>query len=49
MAERMAEIMSGSEKLQSMALADIEKSRDYSLDKIYEQWMRVIQIYNGRK
>lgn len=31
--------MRDSEKINNMALAAIKKSKNYSIDKIYEQWM----------
>lgn len=42
MAERMAAAMTDNRRLEQMALAAIEKSKDYSIDKIYQQWMNVI-------
>jgi len=39
MAERMATVMTDKRRLEQMALAAIEKSKDYSIDKIYQQWM----------
>lgn len=42
MAERCRSLMENEEKLNSMALAAIEKSKNYSIDKIYEQWMGVM-------
>lgn len=42
MAHRMAEIMSDEKRLSQMALAAIEKSKNFSIDKIYEQWMEVL-------
>ena len=42
MVEKMADIMATPEKMQSMSLAAIEKSKNYSIEKIYEQWMEVI-------
>lgn len=41
MAERIKKIIDDN-RLQTMALAAIEKSKRYSIDKIYEQWMEVI-------
>lgn len=41
-AEKMANIMSDGGKRNNMALAAIEKSKNYSIDKIYEQWMEII-------
>jgi len=42
MAERMSYLMSDGEILDKMARNAIEKSKNYSIDKIYEQWMKVI-------
>ena len=42
MAERMAAAMTDNRRLEQMALAAIVKSKDYSIDKIYQQWMNVI-------
>lgn len=43
MAERMEELMSDvRSKREEMALAAIRKSNNYSIDRIYEQWMAVI-------
>lgn len=39
MAERMATVMTDKRRLEQMALAAVEKSKDYSIDKIYQQWM----------
>lgn len=46
MAERMAAAMIDNRRLEQMALAAIEKSKDYSIDKIYQQWMGVIGNLN---
>lgn len=46
MAERMAAVMTDNRRLEQMALAAIEKSKDYSIDKIYQQWMGVIGNLN---
>ena len=43
MAERMGELLNHPKKLNDMALAAIEKSKDYSIDKIYKQWMAVME------
>lgn len=43
MAERIKCLMEDNIKLNSMALAAIEKSKNYSIDKIYDQWMEVIR------
>lgn len=43
MAERMSGIMDAPSILYSMALAAIEKSKNYSIDKIYEQWIEVMR------
>ena len=42
MAVKMAELMTDYEMLNKMALTAIEKSKKYSIDKIYEQWMGII-------
>lgn len=46
MAERIKPLMANHDKLNYMALNAIEKSKNYSIDKIYEQWMGVIQNIN---
>lgn len=43
MAKRTGDIMRDSEKINNMALAAIDKSKNYSVDKIYEQWMKVMR------
>ena len=43
MAERMATVMIDKRRLEKMALAAVEKSKDYSIDKIYRQWMKIMQ------
>ena len=47
MAERMAAVMTDEHRLEQMALAAIEKSKNYSIDKIYQQWMRVIAAFES--
>lgn len=48
MAEKMAVVMIDIRRLQQMALAAIQKSKNYSIDKIYQQWMGVIaEIQQG--
>ena len=42
MAAKMADILATPEKMQSMSLVAIEKSKNYSIEKIYEQWTEVI-------
>lgn len=42
MAGRIRNIMDDKNKMNAMALAAIEKSKIYSIDKIYDQWMKVI-------
>ena len=42
MAERMAYLMADAQRLSQMALAAIDKSMNYSIDKIYGQWMNVM-------
>lgn len=39
MAERKAAVMKDRCRLEQIALAAIEKSKNYSIDKIYQQWM----------
>lgn len=50
MAERIKNIIDDNNKLNSMALAAIEKSKNYSIDIIYNQWMEVFQnlLKNGK-
>ena len=43
MVERMKNIIEDNNKWNEMALAAIEKSKHYSIDKIYDQWMEVIR------
>lgn len=38
MAEKMKELMNDRKRLNQMAMNAIEKSKEYSIDKIYEQW-----------
>ena len=45
MAEKMASIISDSCKRNNMALAAIEKSKNYSIDKIYKQWMNLLHLF----
>ena len=42
MVERCRSLMENNERLNTMALAAIEKSKNYSIDKIYDQWMKVL-------
>lgn len=42
MAERMVAIMESPETLQTMAVQAVEKSKEYSLDKIAKQWEEVM-------
>ena len=42
MAERMATVMIDKRRLEKMAIAAIEKSKDYSIDKIYQQWCEIL-------
>lgn len=46
MAERMRPLMTDSEELKKMAHRAIIKSKDYSIDIIYQQWMKVLQDIN---
>ena len=50
MAEKIMSLMNDSDKLNAMALAAIEKSKNYSIDIIYNQWMEVFQkiLKNGK-
>lgn len=41
MAERLAEWMKNPKELEKLALAALEKSRQYSMEYIYEEWMRI--------
>ena len=43
-ASMLADIMMSDEKRKVMAIAAIEKSKCYSLDRIYEQWMKTFEI-----
>lgn len=43
MAERIKNIIEDNNKRNKMALAAIEKSKNYSIDKICQQWMMVMQ------
>lgn len=49
MAGKMKDVMSDNDKRNRMALAAIEKSKNYSIDKIYEQWMEILHkvVKNG--
>lgn len=44
MAERLAGLMSDDDKQHDMAIAAIQKSKNYSLDMIFQQWMRTFKI-----
>lgn len=46
MANRMRSLMTDSEKLNEMAHRAIIKSKKYSIDKIYQQWIKVLQKVN---
>lgn len=46
MADRITPLMANNDKLNDMALNAIEKSKNYSIDKIYGQWMEVLQNIN---
>lgn len=46
MAARMAEVMMSPERLQSMAPAAIEKSKEYGIEKIAGQWEEVMNELN---
>lgn len=50
MAEKIMNLMNDSDKLNAMALAAIEKSKNNSIDIIYNQWMEVFQkiLKNGK-
>lgn len=43
MAEKVTSIIRDIDKRNNMALAAIEKSKNYSIDQIYKQWMEIIQ------
>ena len=43
MAEKIQELMTDEMRLNEMALSAIEKSKYYSLDRIYNEWMNVMQ------
>ena len=43
MAEKIQELMTDKTRLNEMAISAIEKSKHYSLDIIYQEWMKVIQ------
>ena len=43
MAAEMKKLMNDEDILYSMALNGIEKSKNYSIDKIYDQWMNLLQ------
>lgn len=43
MAEQMAAVMNDSIRLNTMALEAIKTSREYSVDTIYQQWMKVFE------
>ena len=49
MAGKMKDVMSDNDKRNRMALAAIEKTKNYSIDKIYEQWMEILHkvVKNG--
>ena len=40
----VAQIMGNEVKREQMALAAVEKSKDYSVERIYEEWMKIIGI-----
>lgn len=40
----VAQIMGNEAKREQMALAAVEKSKDYSVERIYEEWMKIIGI-----
>ena len=46
MAERIKNIIEDNNKRNKMALAAIEKSKNYSIDKIYDQWKVVFEKLN---
>lgn len=41
--KKVLSLISNSSLLRSMSKAAIEKSKDYSIDKIYRQWMKIMQ------
>lgn len=46
MADRITPLMANNDKLNDMALNAIEKSKNYSIDKIYGQWLEVFGNLN---
>ena len=40
----VAQIMGNEVKREQMALAAVEKSKDYSVERIYEEWMKILGI-----
>lgn len=42
MAEIIQELMTDKTRLNEMAISAIEKSKKFSLDRIYEQWMEIM-------
>ena len=47
MAEKCRNLMSDGRWLSEMALAAIDKSKNYSIDRIYKQWMEVMEDVNN--
>ena len=47
MAEKMAGVMADRHRFEKMAVAAIEKSKGYSIDKIYQQWMGLIAAFEN--
>ena len=45
MAAKVTVIMRDSIKLNNMALTAIKKSKNYSIDKIYKQWMNILHLF----
>ena len=42
-AQMVSDIMSDDEKRNDMALAAIEKSKNYSVDEIYNKWLTIMR------
>lgn len=43
-ADMVAQIMGDDAKREQMALAAVEKSKEYSVEKIYEEWKKVLEL-----
>ena len=42
MAEKVQELMTDTSRLNQMAIMAIEKSKEFSIEKIYEEWMKIM-------